>query len=263
LFTSHLEEETSIASALVTSGVTLLTQSPFTTTPPDALPKITTEMEAIGESTGRRFVYFVNATSKLQYVQAYVRALSKLVSHYVTFGLRVCPLSMGLNVCAWIRSRIPHPIYGYNLLPLGHRIDPSYELTPRSLATLLRLAGVDALNVGLKYQSIASGTAVPDYLRACRDPLPDDILPSLPMLTGGITPRVACRIVAAHGSKLGLHIKKPILRSGLHITKIKRNMKAFDQAVAIALSGRDIDEVVGAEARGTKALRSYERDFGQ
>lgn len=253
------DDEKSLTSALIGAGVGILTQSPFTTTLPGELERIANDLDALANAHRRHVMYFVNATSKLQFINGYLRELPKLKREHVTMGLRICPLSIGLNVCSWIRTTVDCPIYGYNLLPLGQPLNPSYEVTPQSVATLLRLSGVDAVNAGLKYETFSKGTSVQDFVSACREPLTDNIATTLPMLTGGITPRLAYTIVRSHGLDVGLHIKKPLLKFGLQPKTLKGTMDAYREAVAIALSGQDLDDAVANEASNTKALRAYER----
>jgi ribulose 1,5-bisphosphate carboxylase large subunit-like protein len=257
-------DEMTLASALIGAGVTVLTQSPFTTTPSGDLQRIADKLDLIAQQHSQKVIYFVNATSRLDILAAYLHEFEKLERAHVTMGLRVCPLSLGLNVCAWIRgsAKNPIPIYGYNLLPLGQYGIPSYEITPRAAATLLRLSGIDIINAGLKYQTFsADDTAVESFTTACRELLPDGTKTTLPMLTGGITPRHAYSIIRSYGTDIGLHIKKPILGRGYDASILKSTMEAYYQAIAIALSGRELVRAISEGSDETNAIRAYEGEL--
>lgn len=258
-----LAEKKKLLAILVSSGISIITESPLWNTKLEDLINLTEYLEYLCANFNTKLIYFLNGTLHLIELQKYMKALKKINPNRTLIGFRLCPFSMGLNTCLWLRD-YGFPIYGYNLLSIGSTQQPRYEISPGALASLFRLSGCDIINIGLKYQSIKTMALAQEFVKKCDQRYDHKIFETLPMFTGGITPRLCHEIVYKFGLSAGLHIKKPILRSGLDDPqKINRNILAYFEASQIAINRIDLDEAIGRELSDTKNIRSYEHEYGR
>ena len=255
-------EKQQLLKTLIANGVSVFTESPLWNTPASEVAKLATFMEDLCEKHDKRIAYFLNGTCRFPVLQEYLNIISEISIARCTMGIRVCPFSVGLNTCSFIRQ-YNIPIYGYNLLMVGQLHAPQLEVSPRALATLFRMAGCDLVNIGLKYQTLTKTNTISTFLSACRDKAASMVDPAFPMLTGGITPTVAHGIARDHGTQLGLHFKKPLLRSGLDMRKTKRNLRAYHEALKPAIAGQSLEEAMAHETKKTKNLRGYQQEYGE
>jgi 2,3-diketo-5-methylthiopentyl-1-phosphate enolase len=118
------------------------------------------------------------------------------------------------------------------------------------LGKLARIAGADVCMFSSPYSTypflkrryfqIADAQRLPLY----------DILPTMPLIGGGITPNSARRIIADLGSEIMLAVGGAILG---HPMGPAQGAKAMMQTVKAIADGTDIDEL--AKQKGNKALR--------
>ncbi len=240
-------------------GIRIFTDSPTTTTTYCELERTIALLSNLSEEKRTPLAYFVNGTVTLSALLRLLETLTRSSPDRLLLGIRLCPLSMGLNVVSYIRDH-DIPIYGYNLLPVPGPATSGHGVNAGTLAKIFRVVGCDLVNVGLRAKRILDTASAEEIVQACTQLVP--ITSSTPVITGSLTPRMAYDVVLKYGRDIVLHVKKPILRSGYSGNGLARNALALKEAVNLAIAGTSIDEAMAREGSDTKYWREYEALFG-
>jgi len=258
----HEQDKHKLIGRLVKNGINIVTESPIYNSTKNELLRDIKYFERLQKKISMPFIYFVNSTVILDRIFDYIEIISELNSNNnFKIGLRLCPLSVGFNTCLFIR-KFNIPIYGYNLLNIANAEGGKYCISSGALSKIMRIVGCDLINVGLRAKNILRKPVSNEIISAATKGHDQNFKQSIPVFTGSLTPRTAYQVVSEYGSNIGLHVKKPLLRSGLSGNELEKNISAFCEAIELAKLGIPIDKAMEREDGQTKFWRDYENKFG-
>ncbi len=251
----ELPDASELVRDLVKAGVNIVCDSPLHSSDVSGLRQRIDRYAAVAESLDQPFLYFANGTLRLDVLLPCIEYLEEYEHPRLTVGLRLCPLSVGLNVVSYCAARAI-PVYGFNMVDIGQG--------PRgwsvgALTTAFRLAGCDLITMGLLAPDVMEAPDTIDMVDAATASEPE-IAPALPVFTGGITPRVAHAVIRRYGNDVGLHTKRPILRGGFGYRALSQNVGAIREAATLGPVETATD-VMRAEARNSRKWRAYEERY--
>lgn len=256
------DEKTELLKNLIDFGINMICDSPNESFTIEILERNISFLNNLSEKLNKKFFYFINGTVSLDILSNYIKVIKKYDSSNFKMGFRICPFSLGLNVCSYIHDSGIH-IFGYNLLHLFHDSGGRFSINPGVIASILRVIGCDLINVGLRARNILSQPIALEIIESTRGTSTKTLKPSYPVFTGTLTPRMTYKVIKQYGADVIIHVKKPILRNGFDNKKLKRNVNALLEAMNLALTDVSINKAMQKENRATKNWRSYENEFDQ
>lgn len=256
-----IDASVSRALELVKAGVSLVVDSPvrYYADFEDCLEYIERFIAAVAAAQ-LRAICFVNANFGFRFLDKMVSKL-KTLSETLGWpvGLRVDPMLVGIGVMERLRqSKLPLFCYSqFNRLIYSSSAGVAIPV----LTQLLRSVGADIISVGAgrgeTYDKGADAHASiscmlqPWRFRANRRT--HEIARTLPIVTGGLTPRIAHEIALQYSTDVGFHIGRGILEGPLNLSD---NVAAFKESIAAANKGKAYDAFLERDA---KHLANYER----
>lgn len=244
---------------LLKSGVSIITATATSAISVEDLRARLQLLNQITQQTNTHVIYFLNGVVTTEVWRHYHAVVTETRSERLIVGVRLCPLSMGLNWCHYV-AEVAAPILGYNLLHRSLVAAKGFRISLAALCSLFRLVGCDVVTVGLRTPDTLTSPDVTGAIEAVRT-TGLSVNPAFPMLTGAITPRIAHEIAIRFGKDCILHTASPIFQGGAERKLITRNVRAIVEAVESGLRAVPIKEVLSNE--DAPNWLAYEREYGQ
>lgn len=207
-----------------------------------------------------RAICFVNANFGFRFLDKMVsklKTLSRTLGWPV--GLRVDPMLVGIGVMERLRrSRLPLFCYSqFNRLIYSS----SAGVANTVLTQLLRSIGADIISVGAgRGETYDKGADTHASISCMLQPWrfrsnrrTYEIPRTLPIVTGGLTPRIAHEVALQYPTDVGFHIGRGILGGPLNLSD---NVAAFKESISAANNGKAYESFLEGDA---KHLANYER----
>jgi len=219
-----------VCSALIQGGVRVVNDLRIDLTAVEQLERAEIIAGEIDKLPQQRAALFFNGTAKLSYaldLAGLIETRLRAVSPNLVVGMRICPVSVGYSVLELLRQRTI-PIFAYTVAPI-----PSGDIawTTSAYASLMNIFGADVVNIGLLSRTLfEKGTLLESILSLSRRR--ESGFPSLPALTGGVTPEVAYDYGTTLDAPYLLHTMTPVFSGGLAAEAIRRRVEAILEAVS-------------------------------
>jgi len=256
-----IEVSVSRALELIRAGISLVPDSPvrYYSDFADCSGYIERFVSSVANA-GLRGICFVNANLGFRSLDKMVSKLKDL-SEALNWpiGLRIDPMLVGIGVVERLR-RFGLPLFCYSQF---NRLiySSSAGVAIPVLTQLLRSIGADIISVGTGGgETYDKGTDTHASISCMLQPWrfqsgrrTRELPRTLPILTGGLTPRIAHEVALQHSTDIGFHIGKGVLAGPL---ALRENVAAFKESLLAAHNGKSYDAFLQSEA---KFLAKYER----
>jgi len=240
------------------SGINIFTDSPLE----NNSDKLVVEnkirlIESTAKVSGKRVVYFLNGTTSIRNLLSLSELAIKNRSSNVVYGIRICPISMGLNMISHLKSQ-QIPVFGYLLFGDTRRF---INVSPKAMASLQRLSGCDLINVGLTSDILSKRNIAYNMVTAATERLDTGVKQTFTAFTGNLTPQRAYNIFRDYHAHSILHMRRPLTGGSISKPKVAMRASAFFEAMELGQQGKDLKSLLRQEHKSTRNIRAYSREI--